>query len=131
MQERRIDSRLLCAELIEMIWTDEGGRQRRRVANLEDISLCGACVQVETAMACGTPVAMRYSDGQLAGTVRYCLHQGIGYFLGVEFDEGCQWSRKQFRPRHLLDLEQLVKTSARRARSNPQAQKALSRMQQT
>jgi hypothetical protein len=63
---------------------------------------------------------LRDGDGQLNGTVRYCLYQGLGYFLGVEFDEGCRWSRKQFRPRHLLDLEQLVKPAARRSRSNAQ-----------
>jgi hypothetical protein len=132
MQERRIDPRLLCAELVELIWTDQGGgRQHRRVANLEDISLCGACIQVESAMSCGTSVSMRYGDGQLTGTVRYCLYQGIGYFLGVEFDLGCRWSRKDFRPRHLLDLEQLAKTAARRPRSNAQGQKVSSRMQQT
>jgi hypothetical protein len=107
MEERRIDPRLLCAELVEVIWTDQGGRQRRRIANLEDISLCGACVQVESAISCGTPISMRYGDGQLTGTVRYCLYQGIGYFLGIEFDPGCRWSRKHFRPRHLLDLQQL------------------------
>jgi hypothetical protein len=130
MQERRIDPRLLCAELVEVIWTDKSGRQRRRIANLEDISLCGACVQLESAMPCGTQVSVRYGDGQLTGTVRHCLYQGIGYFLGIEFDPGCRWSRKHFRPRHLLDLQQLVKTAARRSRSNPQAQKRVPHMQQ-
>jgi hypothetical protein len=120
MQERRIDSRLLCAELVEVIWTDQRGHQRRRIANLEDISACGACFQVENSMPCGTPISLRYGDGQLNGTVRYCLYQGLGYFLGVEFDEGCRWSRKQFRPRHLLDLQQLVKPAVRRSRSTAQ-----------
>lgn len=121
MQERRMDGRLLCAELVEVIWTDKGGRQCRKVANLEDISLCGACVQVESPMPSGTAVSLSYGDGHLNGTVRYCLFQGLGYFLGVEFDEGCRWSRKHFRPRHLLDVQQLVKTSARRSRSNGQS----------
>ena len=130
MQERRIDPRLLCAELIEVVWTDQGGRQRRRVANLEDISPCGACVQVESAMSNGTPVSMRYGDGQLTGTVRYCLYQGIGYFLGVEFDPGCRWSRKHFRPRHLLDIEQLVKTVIAPLTFERASTKGASRMQQ-
>jgi hypothetical protein len=121
MQERRTDGRLLCAELVEVIWTDRGGRQRRRVANLEDIAVCGACVQVESPMPCGTHVSLSYGDGYLSGTVRYCLYQGIGYFLGVEFDEGCRWSRKHFRPRHLLNVQQLVKASARRVRSNAES----------
>ena len=121
MQERRMDARLLCAELVEVIWIDKGGRQCRRVANLEDISPSGACVQLESPMPCGTPVSLGYGDGHLNGTVRYCLYQGLGYFLGVEFDEGCRWSRKHFRPRHLLDVQQLVKTPPRRSRSNAEA----------
>ncbi|MFL6354406.1 MAG: hypothetical protein ACJ74Z_21500 [Bryobacteraceae bacterium] len=130
MQERRIDSRLLCAELVELIWADQDGRQRRRIANLEDISHCGACVQVESAMSCGTPVSIRYGDGRLSGTVRYCLYQGIGYFLGIEFDPDCRWSRKDFRPRHLLDLQQLVKTSGSRARSKGEPQEQMPRLHQ-
>lgn len=118
-----MDPRLLCAELVEMKWTDQSGHQRRRVANLEDISACGACVQVESPMTCGTSVSVRYGDGQLNGTVRYCLYQGIGYFLGVEFEEGCRWSRKHFRPQHLLDLRQLVKAAARRSRAGIEAPK--------
>ncbi len=107
-----------------MMWTDQSGHQRRRIANLEDISLCGACVQVESPMICGTSVSVRYGDGQLKGTVRYCLYQGIGYFLGVEFDEGCRWSRKHFRPQHLLDVRQLVKAAARRSRASAQPRKS-------
>jgi len=131
MEERRTDPRLLCAELIEVIWTDQDGRQRRRIANLEDISPCGACVQVESPMPCGTPVAMRHADGQLNGVVRYCLYQGIGYFLGIEFDEGCRWSRKHFRPRHLLDVQQLGKTAAVRSRTNAEAHKPVPRIRQS
>jgi ribulose bisphosphate carboxylase small subunit len=132
MEERRTDSRLLCAELVEVIWADQRGRQQRRIANLEDISTYGACFQVENPMPCGTSISLRYGDGQLKGTVRYCLYQGLGYFLGVEFDEGCRWSRKQFRPRHLLDLKQLVKPvkpAVRRSRSNAQVSKGSLRIQ--
>jgi ribulose bisphosphate carboxylase small subunit len=128
MKERRIDPRLLCAELVELVWTDQRGFQQRRIANLEDISLCGACVQVESPMPCGTAVSMHYGDGQLSGIVRYCLYQGIGYFLGVEFDEDSRWSPKHFKPQHLLDSRQLVKAAARRSRSTTQVQCASSRI---
>jgi hypothetical protein len=116
-----MDRRLLCAELIEVIWADKDGRPLRRVANLEDISACGACVHVESPIPCGTRVSLGYGDGHLDGKVRYCLYQGIGYFVGIEFDEGCRWSRKHFRPRHLLDVQQLAKTSTRRSRFNAQS----------
>ena len=100
-----------------MIWKDEAGRQRRRVANLEDISQSGACLQVENPIPDGTAISMRYGNGQFSGSVRYCLNEGMGYFLGIQFAEGCRWSRKNFKPQHLLDLKQLVKSAARRSRA--------------
>ena len=122
MQERRVDQRLLCAELVELIWEDQTGHERRRVANLEDISNCGACLQLETPILCGTPISVRYGDGLLAGTVRYCLYQPMGYFLGIQFNEDSHWSPKQFRPRHLVDVRQLAEAAARRGGPNSAAQ---------
>jgi hypothetical protein len=47
--------------------------------------------------------------------VRYCIYREIGYFVGVQFTAGSKWTRKQFEPQHLLDLERLVRRCARRA----------------
>lgn len=117
MNERRVDTRLLCAELVELYWKDKSARQHRRVANLEDISLSGACLQSETPILRGTALTMRYGNGELVGTVRYCLFRDLGYFIGIEFAPGCKWSSKHFRPRHLLDPRRLVEQSARRTRA--------------
>lgn len=116
MNERRVDTRLLCAELVEVHWKDKSARQRRRIANLEDISLSGACIQLEIPLLRGTPVTIRYGDGQLVGSVRYCLYRDLGYFVGIEFAAGCKWSSKHFRPRHLLDPRQLMERAARRTK---------------
>jgi hypothetical protein len=40
--------------------------------------------------------------------VRYCAYREIGYFVGVQFDPACRWSKAHYRPQHLLDLEQLI-----------------------
>jgi len=112
---RRGDDRLLCAELVQLIWHDEAGRERRRVANLEDISLTGICLQVENPIAAGTAIAMQYGDGELLGTIRYCRFQDAGYFLGVELSEGSRWSSQHFKPEHLLDPGELLdQTMSRR-----------------
>lgn len=108
IQERRTDNRLLCAELVEAIWTDHKGVQRRKIANLEDISLSGVCLQVEGAVLPGTQMAINYGDGKLVGTVRYCMFRDGGHFLGIQLEDGCKWSTKHFRPRHLVDPEKLV-----------------------
>jgi hypothetical protein len=121
MKDRRTDPRLLCAELVEIVWNDKSGRQRRRVANLEDISLSGICLQVENVVPEGTLLAMRYGDGELLGTVRYCALRDGAYFLGIRFEEGCRWSTQHFRPEHLLDPQELVNRTLRRYESDTPA----------
>ena len=112
--ERRDGDRLLCAELVQLIWQDEMGRERRRVANLEDISLTGVCLQVEQPMPAGTAIVVQYGDGELLGTIRYCRHQDTGYFLGVELAEGSRWSSLHYKPEHLLDPKDLVENAMSR-----------------
>ena len=113
MQERRNDKRMLCAELVEVLW-EQGGRHCRRIANLEDISLSGICLHVEKPIPAGTRITMRYGDGQLFGSIRYCVFREIGYFLGIQLEADCRWSSLHFRPEHLVDPSELVeKTLAR------------------
>jgi hypothetical protein len=119
-ENRREDRRLLCAELVQLVWEDESGRQRRRVANLEDISLSGLCLQVESPIPAGTAITMLYGDGELVGITRYCRFQDCGYFLGIELVDGCRWSSQHFRPQHLLDPSELVDQAMRRRQSGSQ-----------
>ena len=99
---------MLCADLVDVQWKDQNGRTRRGVANLEDISLSGACLQVDRPLALGTPLHITYPSGELAGKVKYCVFREIGYFLGIEFDPGSRWSQRDYRPQHLLDPRRLV-----------------------
>jgi hypothetical protein len=117
MREKRTDNRLLCAELVELVWQPEHGKHRRSIVNLEDISLSGACVQAEREISTGTPVVINYGDGELLGTVRYCLSHPFGYFLGVELSERSRWSSQHYKPQHLLDPRQLVEQAVLRSNS--------------
>ena len=114
MKERRIDTPLPFAELVQLTYRDESGQQRRRIANLEDISLSGACLQLDKAVANGTRVQIRYGDGELYGTVKHCCFHDTGYFIGVHFEDGCRWSTKHFRPQHLLDPRDLIQHTLER-----------------
>jgi len=100
----RREERSLCAELVKIIWTDESGRKRKELAALEDISPSGACVQLEQAIPIGTPISILYPNGQYHGRIRYCIFQHTGYFVGVQFDPGYQWSKEEFLPSHLLEI---------------------------
>jgi hypothetical protein len=112
---------MLCADLVDIQWRDHTGRNRRGVANLEDISLSGACLQVERPVTLGCAIRITYPNGVLLGVVKYCVFREIGYFLGIEFDPGNKWSQRSYRPQHLLDPRRLVNRAANRVRNNPAA----------
>ncbi len=115
MNERRAETRMLCSELVDVHWKDITGRQMRALANLEDISGSGVCLQVDTPVPLDTVLRICHPKGEFQGRVRYCLYREFGYFLGVQFTPGYQWSPDAYQPRHLLDLRELVMRSATRA----------------
>ncbi len=106
MQERRAEPRLLCSDLIGVRL--EGAGPAELTANLEDISPSGACVLLEQPAAPGARISLRLGRRRLRGRVQYCVHHEIGYFAGVRFDSGQQWSRKIYTPKHLLDPARLA-----------------------
>lgn len=108
MHNRRSDIRLLCADLIELVWCDPSGVEHRRIANLEDISHKGMSLQLEVPVHVGTKVRVLYGKIELAGIVRYAVYRNKAYFIGVELDEDSRWSVRQFIPRHLLDPRRLI-----------------------
>jgi cbb3-type cytochrome oxidase cytochrome c subunit len=114
MDEKRLEARMLCSELVAVEWRDKTGRVQNTVMNLEDISLSGACVQCERQVQRGTRLSIRYGNGALPGVVRYCVYAEGAYFMGVEFSDGCKWPTNAFRPKHLLDPRSLVGRAVRR-----------------
>lgn len=99
---------MLCADVVEACWTDKNGETQRANALLEDISPSGACLQFETAVPRGVTLSWGSSKQEFTGEVRYCVYREIGYFVGVEFDPRSKWSKKAYKPQHLLDLERLM-----------------------
>jgi hypothetical protein len=114
MLDRRIETRVLCADLVDLQWKDKTGRNRRSIANLEDISLSGACLQVDRPIPLMTAIRITYPKGELFAKVKYCVFREIGYFLGVEFEEGCRWSQQSYKPQHMLDPRRLVNRTINR-----------------
>lgn len=120
MHNRRAETRLLCADLVDVQWRDKDGKVRRTVANLEDISLSGACVQVDHPIPLHSQLRISYPKGELHGRVCYCVYREIGYFIGIEFETGFRWSIKQFRPQHLFDPRRLVARAVSRILRKPE-----------
>jgi hypothetical protein len=107
MDDRRAEPRLLCSDLIAV--RIEGAAPADRTANLEDISPSGACLQLEQPVAAGARISLKLGRQRFTGQIRYCIHDAIGYFAGVQFDAGQKWSRKIYKPKHLLDPARLLK----------------------
>jgi hypothetical protein len=99
---------MLCADMVNVIWKDPIGKRRRMMGLLEDISPSGACLQMETAIPVGVEVHWASPRKEFSGEVKYCVYREIGYFVGVEFAADSRWSRRSYKPDHLLDLELLV-----------------------
>lgn len=112
MVDRRIEPRMLCADLVDVVWKDPSGRSRRMMANLEDISLTGACIQLDKPIALQSAVRLTHPKGDFAGVVRYCVYREIGYFIGIEFESGSRWSQTHYRPQHMLDPRRLITRNA-------------------
>lgn len=108
MTERRSEIRMLCADMVELSWKEPGGHTARAMALLEDISASGACLQLEAPVPLSVEVHWKSPKQQFTGIVRYCVYREIGYFIGVEFEQKSKWSRKAFKPQHLLDLKKLI-----------------------
>ncbi|MBV8072375.1 MAG: PilZ domain-containing protein [Acidobacteriaceae bacterium] len=106
-KDRRSHTRLLCAELIELAWRDASGRDLHCIANLEDISVAGLCLQLDKPVFPSTRVKMVHGTTRLEGIVRHCRYDHGSYFIGVQWDEAYEWSTRVFRPRHLLDPRDL------------------------
>ncbi len=118
MVNRRLEHRLLCAEIVDLHWRDKDGAKHKAVANLEDISTSGACLQADFAIPLETTVRIAHAKGELTGNVKHCVYWEIGYFLGIEFDAASRWSVKQLKPGHLLDTRGLVCRSIDRVPSS-------------
>jgi hypothetical protein len=118
MQERRFEVRMMCADMVEVCWTNRSGVSRRTMALLEDISPSGACLQVETSVPVGARIRWDSPRKGLSGVVRYCVYREIGYFVGVEFDPSSKWSKKVYKPQHLLDLKRLMQRSKAAGRTS-------------
>jgi len=117
---------MLCADLVDVRWKDKSGRARRGVANLEDISLSGACLQMDNQIPANTAVRVMYPRGEFSGTVKYCHFREIGFYIGVQFEPGSRWSQRHYKPLHLLDPRRLVRRAVTRAEKPPLSNPAIS-----
>ncbi len=104
MTQKRHEERDLCADLVLVTWRSPAGKQCEDWATLEDISSSGACLKVDEPIPVGSILSLQFSTSRCRASVKYCSAEPMGHLLGVEFEDGYRWSRKKFKPMHLLQF---------------------------
>ncbi len=104
MSAERREDRELCADLVQVQWKDAGGVQHEEWAILEDISTSGACLEIEQPVETDAVVTLQFAADKLQARVKYCNPENSKYFLGVQFEQGYRWSRRKFKPQHLIQF---------------------------
>ena len=105
MDEKRSEPRYMCSELVNILIHHEDQTVQQAIANLEDISPSGACVQLEKAIRLGADIEIVCSTCRFKGKVRNCRFAGSGYDVGVAFDKPRAWDAARYEPEHLLPVE--------------------------
>jgi hypothetical protein len=114
MNERRSESRMLCADLVEVCWSDETGQSCSAMANLEEVSPHGAHLVVDVALPLHTDLVLRMKRGDMTATVRDCRHEpDFGFAVAVQLPKKSRWKSH---PRHLFDPRGLERRESARNR---------------
>jgi PilZ domain len=119
MAQKRSEPRYMCAELVNIVIRHEDQTVEEAVANLEDISPSGACVQLEAAVRLGVDIEIVCSTCRFKGKVRNCRFAGAGYDVGVAFDTPRAWDASRYEPAHLLPVETGLADLAAPEQSSP------------
>ena len=108
--ERRIAKRVLCSDLVQLLWTGADGGRHCEIVILENLSRAGVGLFTGVPVPAGTEVGIMANGVQLTGRVAQCQFRENGYILGLELDPGSQWAQEpgsHFMPEHLLDVSLL------------------------
>ncbi len=101
---KRSEDRELCADLVKVRWKTKSGTARDEWGILEDICASGACLEMENKIHPDTVVSIEFPTDHCQARVIYCRLDKVKYLVGVEFTQGYRWSRRKFKPRHLIQF---------------------------
>jgi hypothetical protein len=104
MRSGRQEDRELCADLVKVQWKEDSGSVHTEWAILEDISASGACLEIEEPVPPDTIVKIEFPNDRCTARVKYCKFVKINYLLGIQFQQGYRWSRRKFKPDHLIQF---------------------------
>jgi hypothetical protein len=93
-----------CSEILSLHLESRSGRPRRLNVNLEEIWPSGALFQTEVPIPPQERLWFACGGREFRGTaIARTFSKGLGYFVEISFDRDCQWSARQYRPKHFLN----------------------------
>jgi hypothetical protein len=117
--------RLLCSDMVQIEWKAFAGWDSSALSLLEEISPTGASILTDTPIPVDSAVRIRCGEKTLEGIVRSCAHSDLGHSVAMEFNADQQWSPRVFRPKHLLDVQNLKGLVRREVPAAPAPLKAI------
>ncbi len=73
--------------LVEASWEDESGALKTIPARMEDRSVSGACLRVNTPIGVGSRLRIQWRFDQFSGTTKYCRSDGREFLVGILRDK--------------------------------------------
>lgn len=103
--------RYFCSHLVAVRLPGPERQLREIVANIEEISSTGMCLNLEEPLDRGLSLRIEASNRgrahSFSATVVDCQEEPpMGYYAQLEFDSGCRWSPLAFEPEHLVRIDQ-------------------------
>jgi hypothetical protein len=103
MAEKRHQERFLCSDLVTLVWREPGRGEVKEFAVLENLSRSGASLFTEVAIPDGCAVEIVSRGVSLRGVTRHLTDALDGNVVGVEFEQGSEWTNARYTPKHMLD----------------------------
>lgn len=70
----------------EVCWEDQGGTSHLAPARIEDTSPSGVCIRINTPIAVGSKLTIRWQRELFSGVARNCRSDGVAFIMGIQRD---------------------------------------------
>jgi len=80
------ESRIAMMAIAEVCWEDQSGTSHLAPAKIEDTSPSGVCIRINTPIAVGSKLTIRWQREVFSGVARNCRSDGVAFVMGIQRD---------------------------------------------
>ena len=80
------ESRMHMMAVAEVCWEDQAGASHLAPARIEDTSPSGVCIRINTPIAVGAKLTIRWQREIFSGVARNCRSDGVAFLMGIQRD---------------------------------------------